>query len=162
MVATASFSDVSERITAHVASKLEAAMSDYMGEAQAQIRDLISVPVQYMSASGQLSLQGRRRPHRIGAQPGPGLLARTPPQRLIVRSKQGEPPRKEFGNYYESMKAVVTNDGNRVIGVLGTDIRDGRAWKLELGLNRPHFRPMYQRMRNECVSKIKGYLSYFA
>lgn len=151
-------SQVADAITDYIASRLEAALSDYMTEKQANMWQIISVPVQYMDAFGRLSIANRRRPQPIGPLPGPGATQRTPPQRLIVRSKKGESPRKEFGNYYESMKVVVRRQGDVIVGELGTDIRDGRATRLEFDLDRPHFRTIYARMRQELPGALMRYM----
>ncbi len=153
-----SVSGVSDAITAKVSRDLEAAMSDYMTEKQAEIRTMISVPVQYSAIRG-LAFRGVSKPRPIGPLPGPGALAAGRATGRITRSKTGEPPRKEFGNYYESMKVVVRNEGDKIVGVLGTDIKDGRAPVLEFTLNRPHFRTIYARMRSDVISGLKGYLA---
>ncbi len=75
----------------------------------------------------------------------------------IIRSKPGEPPRRETGKYQASIKHTVTVAGNRVRGEAGTPMllrvwfRDGTARMAP----RPHFAQVYRKAKAEAAERIK-------
>lgn len=137
--------------TRDLVAALRPAMEDLGKEMQLEMRELISVPVQYVAVGSTRP----PRPNPIGSKPGPGLTQRPGAGHAVVRSKRGEPPRKEFGFLYKSMTTDTTVSGSRVITRMGSDDSiAGYAEPLEEQLDRPHFRTIFERVQNYAVDRI--------
>jgi hypothetical protein len=138
-------------MTADLRSALRPSMESLGRDMQSDMRDLISVPVQYVAhGSGRPA-----KPKRIGNKPGPGLRSRPGLGHAVVRSKRGEPPRKEFGLLYKSMTTDTVNEGDGLTARMGSDtsIAD-YAERLEERMQRPHFATIFERVKNYAVDRI--------
>jgi hypothetical protein len=73
----------------------------------------------------------------------------------IVRSKRGEPPRRETKALTRSMLADVVTEGDGLTARMGSDesIADYAKY-LEGKLNRPHFATVYDYYVNHAVDRI--------
>lgn len=138
-------------MTRDLRAALRPAMESLGRDMQADMRQLISVPVQYVNAGS-----GRpAKPKPIGNRPGPGLTQRAGVGKAVVRSKRGEPPRKEFGFLQKSMTTDTVDEGDGVTARMGSDtsIAD-YAERLEERMSRPHFATIFERVQNYAVDRI--------
>lgn len=130
---------------------------------QAEMRQLISVPVQYVP----LGTSTRQRPGQSGSRPGPGLTQRDTGAGgihlttvngktvVVVRSKRGEPPRKEFGLLYKSMTTETVVEGDTITTRMGSDDDiAGYSASLEDRLKRPHFQTVFENVERYAVDRI--------
>lgn len=78
----------------------------------------------------------------------------------IIRSKPGEPPRRETGKYQGSITHYTRRQGNAIRGAAGTPMQRG-VW-LNHGTSRmaarPHFDRVYQEARDTAAQRIKDKL----
>lgn len=74
----------------------------------------------------------------------------------VIRSKQGESPRREFGNYQKTWTHRTTRNSDVIRGSAGTDSFLGPI--LEKKLKRPHAQPAAAALRSEVVAKLKSNL----
>jgi hypothetical protein len=76
----------------------------------------------------------------------------------VIRSKPGEPPRTEFGDYINSWTYTVVRNGDVITGTSGSTLPGRGVW-LEKGTGRirprPHVEPAYQQARAEAGPQIK-------
>lgn len=79
----------------------------------------------------------------------------------VERSKPGESPRRDRGDYYKSFGHAVTSDGDRVAAHAGTDMERGQ-W-LEGGTGRmaprPHFGVVFRRLLSGISDRFVKLLS---
>lgn len=153
-------SECTDAVMEYLGRRLSAASNASAAVWAEQLRESVSVPVQYLSPLGRQPRTGKPAP--IGARPGPGKTSRRPPQALIIRSSPGEPPRKEFGDYYDSITHETTREGDLVITRIGSRLPGRGPW-LEFGTDkiapRPHFAPLHEQLKSEAVERIKGNLT---
>jgi hypothetical protein len=75
----------------------------------------------------------------------------------IIRSKPGEPPRRETGDYRDSWVSEVTEGGSTITGTAGTTSNIGPM--LEFGTERmaarPHVAPVVDQLRGNLVPRIQ-------
>ncbi len=75
----------------------------------------------------------------------------------VIRSKPGEPPRREFGNYRASWETRDARSGDEITGTAGTTSNLG-PW-LERGTSRmaarPHVEPAVNDLKPSLVDTIK-------
>lgn len=149
-------------MTADLKAAMRPSMESLGKDMHAGMRSLISVPVQYVAGGS-----GGPKPARIGNKPGPGLTQRDKGApgiyyttvggkgRKVIRSKPGEPPRKEFGLLYKSMTTDVVNEGDGITARMGSDesIADYAKY-LEEPLKRPHFQTIFEQVQNYAVDRI--------
>jgi hypothetical protein len=155
-------------VVSRLATALRPAMDSLGEDMQAEMRQLISVPVQYVDPDG-----GSRpaKPAESGSRPGPGLTFRDKGSpgiyhttvggklKRVVRSVPGEAPRKEFGLLYKSMvtRTVVGRDRISTFLESDPDIADYSVY-LEDKLNRPHFETIFERVQRYAVDRIRSRL----
>lgn len=76
----------------------------------------------------------------------------------VIRSRPGEPPRREFGDYIGSWTYTVVREGDVIKGTSGSTMPGRGVW-LEKGTGRiaprPHVEPAYQQARAEATQQIK-------
>lgn len=79
----------------------------------------------------------------------------------IVRSLPGEPPRREHGDYIDSILHDTRREGALVITEIGSILPNRGVW-LEGGTSRirprPSFGPLHQRIQAEAAGKISSKL----
>lgn len=79
----------------------------------------------------------------------------------VIRSKPGEPPRKDKGNYQSSMDRVTVVSGDRIRAVAGTNMVRG-VW-LENGTGRmaprPHASVVIQEFKSEVLDRVRAALA---
>lgn len=139
------------RIVAAMREDFQQPMRALAKDMQAEMRDLISVPVQYVPVGSSRP----PKPKRIGNKPGPGLTQSPGLGHAVVRSKRGEPPRKEFGNLYKSMTYEVAYVGSGIAARMGSDISIADyAERLEEQMDRPHFETIFRRVQSYAVDRI--------
>lgn len=80
-----------------IASAVALGFNRFSESVVAEIRDRLNVPVEY----------------------APGENGKT----IVIRSVQGEPPRRETGALRESIAGEVTSDENKVTLEVGSDVR---------------------------------------
>jgi hypothetical protein len=81
----------------------------------------------------------------------------------IIRSKPGEPPRRETGNYHDSIQSDVKRDATKVAFTVFTDAQLGE-W-LEEGTNRglaprPHFAPCFERNQPKIIARVEDSIDH--
>lgn len=80
----------------------------------------------------------------------------------IIRSLPGEPPRREFGDYYDSITHVTRRESSTlIITEIGSILPNRGVW-LEGGTSRirprPAFGPLHDRIESEAPNKIASKL----
>jgi hypothetical protein len=120
-----------DRIVASLIADAESGIRDIVSSSRADLQASISVPVGY--ASG----------------PRGGLM--------VIRSKPGEPPRRETGNYVNSWGESVVIDGLRVVGRIYSDVDYGSY--LSTGTSRmasrPHLSPAFHRAVDAALARFR-------
>lgn len=171
-MATADPTEFANRIVSAMVDDFRPAMESLGADMQSDIRELISVPVQYVNPGSARPA----KPKRIGNRAGPGLVQRDAGAggvhftlvggrlKKVVRSLRGEPPRKEFGFLYKSMTTSTAVEGNRVITEMGSDpqiltsgVKGNRvdySVILEEKLKRPHFSTIFRQVESYAVDRI--------
>lgn len=123
-------SDFGDKVIADLEQRATDALDQSGGLVADDIRDQISVPVGY----------------RIGPRGGV----------TVIRSKPGEPPRRETGDYQSSIDHQTATDGSRVTTSIFTD--DPIGGYLENGTSRmakrPHFKPVFDEYAADAARRI--------
>lgn len=146
-------SQIAAQMTAQVVAAYRSPMESLGRDMQTDMRELISVQVQYGQPAGRPSDGGRRIQGRNRS--GPGLRLDQVPESRKVRSAKGEAPRKEYGLLTKSMITWTVSGPASVTTFMGSDesIADYSRY-LEQLLDRPHFATIAARVERYASDRI--------
>lgn len=130
-----------DTLTEELVDELEDRYDEIGSEIVADIRESISIPVLKV---GEAMTHEKRN----------FIVARLPYSESdkVVRSKVGEPPRRETGDLWLDVQMEVSQDGLEVtLEVYQTLFY---AWILEGKLDRPYFGPAYERWKDRIAGLV--------